>query len=202
MEDKLFTVYIYDGENRLVDVGVTNEKGHKKSLENGNLWLIFLPTMRLLPFLENQKFQKLELRGEDILVYYDSNELSKSVENCRKPVDKVDNSTHNSELEGINTKNLESGQSNYIGNSLLKLESVISTRHKEMPEGSYTTHLFKSGGEKIRKKTGEEAIELLLATSKENIIYEAADLIYHLMVLLESESISISDIIDALNSRP
>ena len=202
MKNDLFTVYIYDDNDTLIDVAVTNEKGYKKSLENGNLWLIFLPTMRLLPFLQDVKYKKLELSEKNIFVYYESNSLPKNIENCRKPVEKVDNFTSNQELERLNETTIVTEQSLFIGESLLKLEKVISRRHKELPAGSYTTHLFTSGAEKIRKKTGEEAIELLLANSKENIIYEAADLIYHLMVLLESEDINLSQIIHELNGRP
>ena len=70
-----------------------------------------------------------------------------------------------------------------------------------MPEGSYTTHLFEKGEEKIRKKTGEEAIELLLARERSDIVYEAADLIYHMMVLLEVKEIPIGEVLGELESR-
>ncbi|MFW5643852.1 MAG: phosphoribosyl-ATP diphosphatase, partial [Alkalispirochaeta sp.] len=68
-------------------------------------------------------------------------------------------------------------------------------------EGSYTTHLFTKGPDKIRKKTGEEAVELILARSNEELLSEAADLIYHLMVLLEAEGLSITDVISVLHRR-
>jgi len=70
-----------------------------------------------------------------------------------------------------------------------------------MPEGSYTTHLFTKGPDKIRKKTGEEAVELILARTEDELLSEAADLIYHLMVLLETENLSIADVISVLHSR-
>ncbi|MGC9311170.1 MAG: phosphoribosyl-ATP diphosphatase, partial [Sediminispirochaetaceae bacterium] len=70
-----------------------------------------------------------------------------------------------------------------------------------MPEGSYTSHLFSSGPEKIRKKTGEEAIELLLADTPEQMLYEAADLVYHLMVLLVSENLSFDQVCAELQHR-
>ncbi|OQX29265.1 MAG: phosphoribosyl-ATP diphosphatase [Spirochaeta sp. LUC14_002_19_P3] len=69
---------------------------------------------------------------------------------------------------------------------LAKLAALIAERHREGPENSYTTHLFQEGAEKIRKKLGEEAVELLLAQNKDDIVYESADLLYHLLVLLEA----------------
>lgn len=61
--------------------------------------------------------------------------------------------------------------------------------------------LFKEGAEKIRKKLGEEAIELILARDKDDIIFEAADLIYHLLVLLESADIPLEEVFAELAGR-
>ena len=117
------------------------------------------------------------------------------MDNCSQVVDNVDNCGKN----GDNSLLLQNEE---FANSILgKLEQVIHKRKIELPEGSYTTHLFKSGAEKIRKKTGEEAIELILANSKNEIIYESADLIYHMMVLLESEGISFSSTLKELAKR-
>ncbi len=84
---------------------------------------------------------------------------------------------------------------------LKTLSKVISDRRKKMPEGSYTSHLFREGGLKIRKKLGEEAVELVLARNHGEVVYEAADLIYHLLVLLEEEGIGIDEVLDELESR-
>ncbi|HDQ14556.1 MAG TPA: phosphoribosyl-ATP diphosphatase [Sediminispirochaeta sp.] len=93
----------------------------------------------------------------------------------------------------------------FPGNScaqiLETLEDILRKRAIEMPEGSYTTHLFASGGEKIRKKLGEEAVELILAPSAEQIVYEAADLLYHLGVLLVAEGLSYQEICRELQRR-
>ena len=70
-----------------------------------------------------------------------------------------------------------------------------------MPEGSYTTHLFSAGNEKIRKKTGEEAVELILASDRAQLTSETADFIYHLLVLLEVEGISLDEIAAELKGR-
>ena len=73
---------------------------------------------------------------------------------------------------------------------LKALEATIQQRKREMPENSYTTHLFQKGEEKILKKLGEETIEVILARNDEGeTIYESADVLYHLMVYLVSKNI-------------
>ena len=85
-----------------------------------------------------------------------------------------------------------------------RLGKIISERHREMPEGSYTSALFDKGVAKIAQKVGEEAIETVIeavAGNKEAMIYEASDLIYHLLVLLEATGCSITDIENDLQRR-
>lgn len=84
---------------------------------------------------------------------------------------------------------------------LLQLEQLIRERKKKLPEGSYTTHLFTKGEEKIRKKTGEEAVELILARNNPEMIAESADLIYHLLVLLAERDIPLAQVIRELSRR-
>lgn len=84
------------------------------------------------------------------------------------------------------------------------LQSVVQRRHKEMPEGSYTTKLFTKGVKKIAQKVGEEAVETIIEAVDNNnpdMIYEASDLVYHLLVLLENQGLSLSDIEDELAKR-
>lgn len=84
------------------------------------------------------------------------------------------------------------------------LGAYIKTRHSAMPEGSYTTHLFNKGVAKIAQKVGEEAVETVIeavAGNHEGVIYEASDLIYHLLVLLEATGTSIADLESELQNR-
>ena len=84
------------------------------------------------------------------------------------------------------------------------LQSVIQTRHTRMPEGSYTTKLFTKGVDKIAQKVGEEAVETVIeavAGNRAGFIYEASDLVYHLLVLLESMGCSIEDLEAELAKR-
>ncbi len=89
----------------------------------------------------------------------------------------------------------------YSLNILKELEETIKTRKNSMPEDSYTSTLFKEGREKIYKKFGEEAIEVIVAENKERIIYETADLLYHLLVLLSLNNITLKEIMEELGSR-
>ncbi len=85
-----------------------------------------------------------------------------------------------------------------------KLTSTIRERHKNLPEGSYTTKLFSAGIEKIAKKVGEEASETIIEAikgDKKRLVYESADLIYHLIVLLEYFNLSLKDIDGELYAR-
>lgn len=84
------------------------------------------------------------------------------------------------------------------------LQDFIDKRKKEMPHGSYTTSLFESGTRKIAQKVGEEAVETIIgamADDNENFIYEAGDLLYHLIVLLTHKGFRIEDIIAELKRR-
>lgn len=84
------------------------------------------------------------------------------------------------------------------------LQTVIQKRHKDMPEGSYTTHLFNKGVNKIAQKVGEEAVETVIEAidgNRERYLYEASDLIYHLLVLNEQMGFTLKDIEDELASR-
>ena len=88
--------------------------------------------------------------------------------------------------------------------SLEALEEIIEARKTEMPDNSYTTSLFNEGIKKITKKLGEEASEVIIASLAEkrsDLIYESADLIYHLLVLLANEDISLEEVVDELSSR-
>lgn len=84
------------------------------------------------------------------------------------------------------------------------LQDFIDKRHKEMPEGSYTTSLFQSGINRMAQKVGEEALETIIeATNGTNgrLVYEASDMLYHLIVLLSEKGLRIEDLADALFQR-
>ena len=77
--------------------------------------------------------------------------------------------------------------------TMQQLWTTIQERKAAMPEGSYTAFLFRSGENEILKKIGEEAIEVIIAAKGEGddrVIYESADLIYHLLVLLAQRDLT------------
>lgn len=85
-----------------------------------------------------------------------------------------------------------------------ELYAVITDRKTNPKEGSYTNYLFDKGVDKILKKVGEESSEVIIAAknqSKEETVYETADLMYHLMVLLVDMGISMDDIYGELEKR-
>ena len=88
--------------------------------------------------------------------------------------------------------------------TLEKLAAEIASRKSASPEMSYTAKLLSLGIEKCAKKFGEEAFELALASvfkNKSNTAQEAADVLYHLLVLLQSAEVSIDDVMAVLKSR-
>ena len=88
--------------------------------------------------------------------------------------------------------------------SLHALESVIQKRKSNPVDGSYTTSLFQAGINKVAQKVGEEAVELVIEAkdnNKELFLNEAADLMYHYLVLLSHKGLSLDDVLDVLKKR-
>jgi len=87
---------------------------------------------------------------------------------------------------------------------LSRLQDLVDKRKSEMPEGSYTTSLFRGGTRKISQKVGEEAVETIIgamAGDDENFLYEGADLLYHLIVLLSHKGFRMEDLARELKKR-
>jgi phosphoribosyl-ATP pyrophosphohydrolase/phosphoribosyl-AMP cyclohydrolase len=87
---------------------------------------------------------------------------------------------------------------------LLELQELIDSRKTELPKGSYTTKLFLKGINKIAQKVGEEAVELVIEAKDEHdelFLNEAADLMYHFLVLLSAKGRGITDVVRLLEER-
>ena len=85
-----------------------------------------------------------------------------------------------------------------------QLSALIAARHRAMPQNSYTTSLFRDGTARIAQKVGEEGVELALARMKndpEETKNEAADLLFHAMVLLEDAGLTLGDVVTVLQQR-
>lgn len=87
---------------------------------------------------------------------------------------------------------------------LNELEKVIAEREAEMPEGAYTTYLFNEGVDKILKKVGEEAAEVIIAAKNrahDELEWETADLFYHVLVLLREQKLPLDRVLQVLRKR-
>ena len=89
-----------------------------------------------------------------------------------------------------------------LGRALGHLSGVISARHEEMPEGSYTAKLFRRGAGYAAQKVGEEAVEVVVAAlENDRLAEETADLLYHLLVLLEERGVGTEEVARVLDER-
>ena len=87
---------------------------------------------------------------------------------------------------------------------LAELDALVAQRHAERPDGSYTTTLFESGIRRIAQKVGEEGVETALAAvvqGDDELLGEAADLLFHLTVALRARGLSLKDVADVLAER-
>ncbi len=171
----------------ILDLTTMNRKGFTKSTEQGELWYLHEETGRVLPYDEKLKL----LRVVDDGRWYRAVVRGAGTSEVRSSKEREAESKRTGGDSGL----LEAGS------ILEELSGVIAARRLERPEGSYTTYLFDSGEEKIRKKTGEEAIELVLARRREEVVSESADLIYHLLVLLNQLNIPLKEVLSELQSR-
>jgi len=87
---------------------------------------------------------------------------------------------------------------------LTELQDFIEKRHEEMPDGSYTTSLFKDGLNRMAQKVGEEALEAVIEAvngTNDRLVYEGSDMLYHLIVLLTAKGLRIEDLAKELQTR-
>jgi phosphoribosyl-ATP pyrophosphohydrolase/phosphoribosyl-AMP cyclohydrolase len=89
-----------------------------------------------------------------------------------------------------------------LGAMVDELAATISARHRELPEDSYTARLLGEGRERVAQKVGEEAVEVVVAAlADERLAEEAADLVYHLLVLLEERGVGTDEVARVLRDR-
>jgi phosphoribosyl-ATP pyrophosphohydrolase/phosphoribosyl-AMP cyclohydrolase len=94
------------------------------------------------------------------------------------------------------------GEASNLGRTLTRLAGTIAGRHQEMPEGSYTAKLFERGAGYTAQKVGEEAVEVVVAAlENDRLAEETADLLYHLLVLLEERGVGVGEVARVLDER-
>ncbi|MFW5812131.1 MAG: phosphoribosyl-ATP diphosphatase [Alkalispirochaetaceae bacterium] len=190
-----------------------NSKAYNKSREQGELWTLHAETGRLVPADGGGSLRQLRKEAGWYMA-----ELDAPPGGVAGSYGDIEDDSEEEEGEArLDVAGLDAplpgsaGTAGALGGDLggvpsgeeilSELQELIDRRREELPEGSYTTHLFTKGLDKIRKKTGEEAVELILAESEEETIYEAADLVYHLMVLLSARGLSIDQVLGELRKR-
>jgi len=186
--DGLVPAIVQDANtNRVLMLGFMNEEALKETRKSGKVTFY------------SRSQQKLWTKGEtsgnflflkNILVDCDNDTLLIKVNpqgpTCHKGTDTCFNEVNNEEF------------------SLQYLENVITSRREESPEVSYTRRLFDKGINKIAQKVGEEAVELIIEAKDNNdelFINEAADLMYHYIVLLQAKGFCLDDVVSVLKER-
>ncbi len=186
--DGLAPAIIQDANsNRVLMLGFMNEEALNETRKSGKVTFY------------SRSQQKLWTKGETsgnflflkhILIDCDNDTLLIKVNpqgpTCHKGTDTCFNEVNNKEF------------------SLQYLENVITSRREESPEVSYTRRLFDKGINKIAQKVGEEAVELIIEAKDNNnelFINEAADLMYHYIVLLQAKGFSLDDVVQVLKER-
>ena len=176
---------------KVLMLGWMNQESYDKTLETKKVWFYSRTRKKLWEKGESSKNYlevdqiKLDCDNDSILIF-------------AKPA----GPTCHTLKESCFDKSIEDSENNDF--SIEYLEKLIQTRKIEKPKNSYTTELFDEGIKKISKKLGEEASEVIIASLAEkrsDLVYESADLMYHLLVLLANEEISFDEIVDELSNR-
>ncbi len=195
--DGLVPAIIQDAQtDKVLMLGFMNEEAYKKTVETGKV--TFWSRTR------NTLWTKGETSGNFLNVVEILNDCDQDTLLIKaNPVGPV---CHTGADTCWNEKNPHK-PANSKDNALLflsELQDFIEKRHEEMPEGSYTTSLFKDGLNRMAQKVGEEALELVIEAcngTNERMIYEGSDMLYHLIVLLTSKGLRIEDMAAELRER-
>lgn len=103
--------------------------------------------------------------------------------------------------EGVGVETRKNDDAEF-GTTVERLAGTIAQRHREMPEGSYTADLIRRGTDRLAQKVGEEAVEVVVASLRDDrLAEETADLLYHLLVLLEERGVGIEEVAGVLRDR-
>lgn len=193
-EKGLITAVVQEAQSKeVLTVAYMNEESLQKTLETGETW--FYSRSR------NELWHKGETSGNTqkvISIKADCDKDALVVE-----VLPAGPACHNGTTSCFTETVLENDRVGSV-EIIPQLAEIIRKREVDMPEGAYTTYLFEKGIDKICKKVGEEATEVVIGAKNrdaEEVKWEAADLIYHLLVLLQEQKINIYDVLAVLKTR-
>ena len=176
---------------KVVMLGWMNQESFEKTLETKNVWFFSRSRKRLW---EKGEDSKNYLRVDEIKIDCDKDAILIYAKPEGPTCHTLNESCFDTSLDEYQKEEFD----------IDYLEKLIQSRKLQKPKNSYTTELFNEGIKKISKKLGEEASEVIIASLAEkrsDLIYESADLIYHLLVLLVNEDINFNEIIDELSKR-
>ena len=190
--DGLLPCVVQDYDSaRVLMLGFVNADSIERSLETGKLCFF------------SRSRQKLWIKGETSGNFLILKRLFIDCDNDTflAQVQAIGPTCHRNTISCFDTteKTIPAGRLDFLS----QLQKIISKRKSSMPVGSYTTSLFESGLARMAQKVGEEGVETALAGAlqQDNLVDEAADLVYHLIVLLEASDKSIHDVITRLQER-
>lgn len=185
----LIPAIVQDNEtNKVLMLGFMNEEAYKKTKESGKV--TFFSRTRNCLWVKGETSGNF-LQVVSIMIDCDNDTLLIKA-NPAGPV------CHTGADTCFGEKNTEDIM------FLKYLQNFIERRRQEMPEGSYTTSLFQKGVNRMAQKVGEEAVETVIEATngtEDGFIYEASDLIYHLIVLLTSKGLRLEDLARELKKR-
>ncbi len=178
-------------KERVIYACLVNEKAYSKSLENKELWGLHPKTHKILLVKPRIVITGIKKEKEWYVAQAKNNPLQqKRTVQKNKPVKLPLVKQQKKTVHSYNNLDF-----------LQTLFDIIVEKKKTLCKDSYTSYLFESGSDKIKKKLGEEAVEILLAKTKKNILSESADFLYHLLVFFAQHDISIRDCVKVLEQR-
>lgn len=196
----LIPAIVQDARTRQVlTLAYMNRESLTKTIETEETWFWSRSRARLWHKGETSGFTQ---RVVEVRVDCDGDALSVLVEPKGPACHTGAQSCFHNELEGTGT--IAKVGAVQLGEVLGDLYTVIESRKRERPEGSYTTYLFDQGLDKILKKVGEESAETIIAAKNDDLnalANESADLLYHLLVLFVARGVSLNEVSAVLRSR-
>lgn len=193
-EQGLITAVVQDARSKeVLTVAYMNEESLQKTIETNETW--FFSRSR------NELWHKGATSGNTqqvVLIKADCDKDALVVE-----VVPAGPACHNGTTSCFTETVVQHEQVGSVG-ILSQLKDVIAQREIDMPEGAYTTYLFDKGIDKICKKVGEEATEVVIGAKNrdaEEVKWESADLLYHLLVLLQEQKVDVYDVLGVLEAR-
>ena len=193
-QDGLVPVIIQDSETKQVlTLAYANEEAIQKTMANGETWLFSRSRQELwnkgATSGNTQKVVSVQLDCDGDAVIY---EVIPNGPACHTGA------------QSCFSETIYGEQQQSSGDMLDELKLLIRSRHSEMPEGAYTSYLFEEGVDKICKKIGEEAAEVIIAAKNrdaQELSMETADLFYHVLVLLQEQDVDLDQVMAVLKER-